>query len=224
MVDRSQPKSTRGGSTTWFTNTVRIGARRRLDYIHRGISGEHTKDGTTVELLFGLFGWLIEVNRSQREAVLVYSGDEEVMMYLPSFAKELLLELCSKIEEVNANMKNPQLQICPILPNGYHIYPPTSPLHNLYKVKLKNAEIWAIDTTGAQHGYGDPLCPWRDFEQHRPSKINRESEFGYIHQVFQSYGMLPARTHGSPKGGGRKTLPKPLAWKFLHRLRNMVAN
>lgn len=66
--------------------------------------------------------------------------------------------------------------------------------HNLYRVTLRNGEIWAIDTTGAQCGYADPLCPWHDFEQHRSSKINREYEFGYIrHQVYQSYGMFPAR-------------------------------
>jgi len=39
-----------------------------------------------------------------------------------------------------------------------------------------------------------PLCLWRDFEQHRSGKIKRDCEFGYIrHQVYQSYGMFPAR-------------------------------
>jgi hypothetical protein len=51
-----------------------------------------------------------------------------------------------------------------------------------------------VDTTGAQYGYVDPLCPWRDFEQYRSCKLNRECEFGYIrHQVYQSYGMFPVR-------------------------------
>ncbi len=51
-----------------------------------------------------------------------------------------------------------------------------------------------MDTTGAQYGYPDPLCPWRDFEQRRSGKSNRKCEFGKIrHQVYQSYGMFPAR-------------------------------
>jgi hypothetical protein len=105
-----------------------------------------------------------------------------------------LTELCSKIEEVNVSAINRKLQISLVFPDGHHIDPPDLLFHNLYRVTLKNGEVWAIDTTGAQYGYADPLCPWRDFEQHRSSKINRECEFGYIrHQVFQKFGMFPAR-------------------------------
>lgn len=51
-----------------------------------------------------------------------------------------------------------------------------------------------MDTTGAQYGYANPLCPWHDFEQHRSGKVNRECEFGYIrHHVYLSYGMFPVR-------------------------------
>jgi hypothetical protein len=104
-----------------------------------------------------------------------------------------LTELCSKIEEVNASVIR-KLRISVILPNGHHIDQPDPVFHNLYRVTLRNGEIWAIDTTGAQCGYADPLCPWHDFEQRRSSKINRECEFGYIrHQVYQSYAMFPVR-------------------------------
>ena len=136
-------------------------------------------------------------------------------MYLHSFAEELLAgkptlssifspeldtdlliltELCSKIEEVNVSVSDRKLRISLILPTGHQIDPPDPFFHNLYRVTLKNGETWAVDTTGAQYGYADPLCPWRDFEQHRSGKINSEYEFGYIrHQVYQSYGMFPAR-------------------------------
>jgi hypothetical protein len=80
---------------------------------------------------------------------------------------------------------------------------------------LKNGEIWAIDTTGAQCGYADPLCPWRDFEQHRSSKINREYEFGYIrHQVFQSHGMFPVR-HIVAQKVEKEDLAKALEEQFV---------
>jgi hypothetical protein len=86
-----------------------------------------------------------------------------------------------------------KLRISAILPSGHQIDPPES-FHNLYRVTLKSGEIWAVDTTGAQYGYADPLCPWHYFEQYRSSKINRECEFGYIrHQVYQSHAMFPVR-------------------------------
>jgi hypothetical protein len=85
-----------------------------------------------------------------------------------------------------------KLRISTILPTGRQIDPQT--FHNLYRVTLRNGEIWAVDTTGAQFGYTDPLSPWHDFEQYRSGKINRECEFGYIrHQVYQSHARFPLR-------------------------------
>ncbi|KAH9203805.1 hypothetical protein DL95DRAFT_399012 [Leptodontidium sp. 2 PMI_412] len=111
-------------------------------------------------------------------------GCMEAMMYLYSFVKELLAELCSKIEEVNVSVNNQKLRISIVLPSGHQFDPTETFFHN----------IWAVDTTGAQYGYSDPLCPWRDFEQSRSCKLNKECEFGYIrHQVYQSYGMFPMR-------------------------------
>lgn len=81
-------------------------------------------------------------------------------------------------------MINQKRRICPILQSGAQIDLPEPLPHNLYRVTLKNGEIWAIDTTGAQYGCAEPLCPWRDFEQQRVSKINRECEFGYMWHLF----------------------------------------
>ena len=67
--------------------------------------------------------------------------------------------LCSKIEEVNVNLINQKRRIYPILPSGAQIDLPEPLPHNLYRVTLKNGEIWAVDTTGAQYGYAEPLCP-----------------------------------------------------------------
>lgn len=91
-------------------------------------------------------------------------------------------------------MNNQKLRISVVLPSGHQFDPPETFFHNVYRATLKNGEIWAVDTTGAQYGYPDPLCPWRDFEQDRSCKLNRECELGYIrHQVYQSYGMFPVR-------------------------------
>lgn len=51
-----------------------------------------------------------------------------------------------------------------------------------------------MDITGAEYGYPGPLSPWLDFALHRSSKINRESDFGYVRrQVYRQYGSFPLR-------------------------------
>jgi len=135
----------------------------------------------------------VDIDGSLFEAVLVYMGRTEAMIYLYRFAKELLAELCFKIEEVNVSVIDQKLRIS-LISNGHQIDPPDSLFHNLYRITLRNGEIWAVDTTRAQHGYADPLCPWRYFEQHRSNKINREHNFGYIrHRAYQSHRVFPAR-------------------------------
>jgi hypothetical protein len=105
-----------------------------------------------------------------------------------------LTGLCSRIEEVNANIINPKLCVIALMPPGGHpVYPQEFP-HNLYRVTLKNGEVWAVDPSGAQHGHTDPLCPWHDFERQRSSKITDKYEFGYIrYQLYQSYGTFAER-------------------------------
>lgn len=88
-----------------------------------------------------------------------------------------------------------KLRISLVLPNGHQTNDPDQSFHNLYRVTLKNGEIWAVDPTGAQYGYADPLCPWHVFERRSLVKIIRETALGYIGQkVYQSReGMFPVR-------------------------------
>jgi len=53
---------------------------------------------------------------------------------------------------VNVSLINQKVRIS-LISNGQQIDPLGSSFHNLYRVTLKNGEIWAVDTTGAQHGY-----------------------------------------------------------------------
>ena len=51
-----------------------------------------------------------------------------------------------------------------------------------------------MDTTGAQYGYPDPLCPWPGFEQRRSWKVVMDYEFGAIRQrLHQEKTMRPVR-------------------------------
>lgn len=91
-------------------------------------------------------------------------------------------------------MNNRKLHIFSVMPTGHTIGSPDALFHNLYRVTLKNGEIWAVDPTGAQYGNADSPCPWHDYAQRWAIEINRECEFGYIrNQAYTSYGMFPQR-------------------------------
>jgi hypothetical protein len=68
---------------------------------------------------------------------------------------------------------------------------PQTMYHNVYRVVLRQGEVWAIDPTRAQFGYYKPLCSWKSFQQ-RISKINRVIELSYIrHKVFHNFANYP---------------------------------
>ena len=51
-----------------------------------------------------------------------------------------------------------------------------------------------MDTTGAQHGYPGPLCPWPGIEQRRSYKVEKESAFGTVqYEAFSALMILPRR-------------------------------
>jgi hypothetical protein len=63
----------------------------------------------------------------------------------------------------------------------------------VYRVVLKQGEVWTIDPTGAQFGYYQPLCSWKSFQQ-RISMVDRVNELGYIrHKVFYNHAKYPVK-------------------------------
>lgn len=69
-----------------------------------------------------------------------------------------------------------------------------SPYHNVYKVVLKQGETWAIDPTGAQFGYHEPLCSWETFQQ-RVSSVKGVLEFGRLrNKVFYDGAKSPFKS------------------------------
>lgn len=88
--------------------------------------------------------------------------------------------------------------------------------HNVYRVVLRQGEVWAIDPTGAQFGYYEPLCSWETFQQ-RFSKVNRVSELGYIrHKVFYNFAKHPVEFMVS-RQAAQEDMVKSLEGWFLAR-------
>jgi hypothetical protein len=92
--------------------------------------------------------------------------------------------------------------------------------HNVYRVVLKQGEIWTIDPTGAQFGYYEPLCSWRSFQQ-RISKVDRIYELGYArHKAFYNSTKFPIKSMVSQQAE-KEELVKSLedwlpVWVALH--------
>lgn len=95
--------------------------------------------------------------------------------------------------ELAVSVVKHRLQICYDFNHGPKINMPHSMCHNVYRVVLKQGEVWAIDTTGAQFGYHEPLCSWGSFQQ-RISKIDNVNELGYTrHTVFYKCTKYPVK-------------------------------
>ncbi|KAF1831121.1 hypothetical protein BDW02DRAFT_70246 [Decorospora gaudefroyi] len=127
------------------------------------------------------------------ESVLVHNSCMEAMVFLHKFAIEFLGDISSKPREVSVRMKAPRLRICFKSTHVPEIGTPDSIYHNIYLVGLNDDEIWAIDPTGAQFGYYEPLCSWGTFQE-RISDVQRVEEFGYIRdKVFYDHASYPVK-------------------------------
>ena len=85
-------------------------------------------------------------------------------------------------------LNEPKFRISVLVHEGERPIRPSKDYHNLYRVTLKNGEVWAVDTTGAQFGYVNSLYPWHDFEQRRLGQIWAEHTFG--HERYKGYQSI----------------------------------
>ena len=74
-------------------------------------------------------------------------------------------------------VRSRRLRIIHAYPDGSQEDPGISFIHDLYKVKLKNGEIWAVDPTVAQFGIQTPSFPWLELEQRLSAVVEVEEGF-----------------------------------------------
>ncbi|KAF9733737.1 set domain-containing protein 5 [Paraphaeosphaeria minitans] len=155
-------------------------------------------------------------NRAILESALVYMTGMEAMVFLYGIAIDLLGGICLEMKEVNVSVTKPKLRICFNSAHGPSISTPQSMYHNVYRVVLTQGEVWAIDPTGAQFGYYEPLCSWGSFQQ-RISKVNRVMELGYIrHKVFYNFAKHSVEFMVSRQAAQEDMVKKLEEW-FLAR-------
>lgn len=90
-------------------------------------------------------------------------------------------------------MTNPTLRIIPIHPDKSRMDVSVM-YHNLYKVTLKNGDVWAVDPTAAQFGYPSPLWPFHDLVKNRSTEVNEGEGLGHIRFItYKGRGHDPHR-------------------------------
>ena len=173
-------------------------------------------------------------DRAILESVLVYMACMEAMVFLYRIAISLLeghiphnsfqinsmltyhIGICSEMKEVNVSVTKPKLRICFKPAHGPSMSTAQSMYHNVYRVVLRQGEAWAIDPTGAQFGYYEPLCSWGSFQQ-RISKVDRVMELGHIrHKVFYNFAKHPVEFMVSRQAAQEDIVKKLEEW-FLAR-------
>ncbi|RJE25903.1 hypothetical protein PHISCL_01745 [Aspergillus sclerotialis] len=125
----------------------------------------HLRDQTTK--LLEPFPIPYDANRSEGEkqnfeAALVYMGCLETMVYLEEWVNAIFTGNNYHIKEANVRIANPVIKFIGRYPSGETVEMPVG-YHNLYKVTYKNGETWAIDPSGAQFGFFNPLTPWHNY-------------------------------------------------------------
>lgn len=86
--------------------------------------------------------------------------------------------------------------------------------HSLFKIALHNDELYALDLTGAQYGWFEPLCPWTEVvenrcDEHRISNMDgatyiRHSRHGTTTRTYSTRDPMdnvqdPAQSASAPQ-------------------------
>lgn len=67
--------------------------------------------------------------------------------------------------------------------------------HEVFRVVLKTGEMYALDFSGAQYGYQDPVLPWDTYVQSRlggdPRRIKAFHSFGNMYALNEKIAQTP---------------------------------
>ncbi|MCJ1464852.1 hypothetical protein MMC07_003467 [Pseudocyphellaria aurata] len=114
----------------------------------------------------------------EEESALAYLSSHDSIMSMHSMVETILQGVCSKVEEVVVEPKNCRLRLIVVTPDGKQDLRHIS--HELFRVTNRNGEMFALDVTGAQYGYYEPVVPWVIYQRERIASINKIVAFGDV--------------------------------------------
>lgn len=73
--------------------------------------------------------------------------------------------------------------------------------HNIHKVTLWSSEEWALDVSGQQFGFSNPICPWNAYLRDRveAKEIKLRGPIGYCRDEFLKYSINQLEKHDLAK-------------------------
>ena len=121
--------------------------------------------------------------------------------------------LYKKVEEVLFDAKNPLLEVYrPGATSIIHLLggPPIDlrkPImsHLILRISFKSGKDYAVDISGAQFGFHEPVLPWAEYESQRVHKIKATYPLGHQKQVldnmmFPNASMMASFQNGKAVG------------------------
>ncbi|EFX05423.1 hypothetical protein CMQ_3492 [Grosmannia clavigera kw1407] len=176
------------------------------------IHADHTDSKGAATSLHTLSIDLFKGDKELEKAILSHAAAADAVVCLHEMARELFsseLEevsrvqsreeaanqtgLCWSLEEVTVFPTTDKLKVSTTgHPSPHVFYPETKAneqqlsLHFLYRLTLKTDKtVWAVDVTGAQHGFPDALCPWPTYARDHCNTVDRKTvqeahEVGYL--------------------------------------------
>jgi hypothetical protein len=102
--------------------------------------------------------------------------------------------------EITFNPKNSKRETIAINSSGEEGCHTRDCLHTCLRVTLNSGELYALDMTGAQFGYFEPVTPWKEFYENRVrsfSVVNGVEDFGWWkNHLEERFGASVAGKNG----------------------------
>ncbi|KAL9098419.1 MAG: hypothetical protein Q9163_005916 [Psora crenata] len=128
-------------------------------------------------------------NAQEKDAVLVNLTCRSALIYLHCLLMMMLRGEVARIDELYLSPKNNRRHIVTQCLSGNQDSN-TAYRHSIVKITLKSGDQYALDVSGAQYGYPNPLTPWGRYFETRVEYIEATKSLGH-HKRFHRYLERP---------------------------------
>ncbi|KAK4695683.1 hypothetical protein P7C71_g2118, partial [Lecanoromycetidae sp. Uapishka_2] len=120
----------------------------------------------------------------------------------------LLLDTAQQVAQITHQPKAYRRRVIAVQGDGYHV-DNTDSKHCINRVTLTNGEVYAVDLTGPQYGFYDPVIPW---EQYCDSRVKAIDIISLLRDVGECQKVAGSKAGGV---GPDKTREEEFAEVFV---------
>ncbi|KAH6663159.1 hypothetical protein B0J14DRAFT_662149 [Halenospora varia] len=111
-------------------------------------------------------------SKEEEKAILTSLAADDALCFMYEMIKYFFGGTVSQFLDIIFVSTNNKLAVVGISPNGFVDDRPYE--HRVVKLCAKNGEEYALDLTGAQWGYFEPIMPWKTYQLSRIFRVTRE--------------------------------------------------